>query len=102
MPYGTVARTKVPFGAGQLNGPNLFAAILRNQLHVSADEFWRVVDCGGPATRPWPIQRETAAELPAWLVAQLMKEGVKMDDLRRLSESDAKALLITLRSKLRA
>jgi hypothetical protein len=101
MPDGTLARTRVSFGAGQLNDPKLFAAILRDQLRVSADEFWRVVDRGGPAIRPSPITAETPAELPAWLVTQLMKEGVKADALKRLSEDDAKALLISLRSKPR-
>jgi hypothetical protein len=101
MPDGTLARTKVSFGAGQLNDPKLFAAILRDQLHVSADEFWRVVDRGGPAIRPSRITPEAPRELPAWLVAQLMKEGVKTDDLKRLAEEDAKALLIRLRTKPR-
>jgi hypothetical protein len=101
MPDGTLARTKVSFGAGQLNDPKLFAAILREQLRVSADEFWRVVDRGGPAIRPLPITAETPAELPAWLVGQLMKEGVKTDVLKGLSKDDAKALLVSLRSRPR-
>lgn len=101
MPDGTLARSKVSFGAGQLNDSKLFAAILRDQLRVSADEFWRVVDRGGPAIRPSPVAAETPAELPAWLITQLMKEGVKADALKRLSEDDAKALLISLRSKPR-
>lgn len=101
MPDGTLARTKVSFGAGQLNDPKLFAAILREQLRVSADEFWRVVDRGGPAIRRLPITPEMPAELPAWLVGQLMKEGAKTDVLKGLSEDDAKALLVSLRSKPR-
>jgi hypothetical protein len=101
MPDGSLARTKVSFGAGQLNDAKLFAAILRDQLRVSADEFWRVVDRGGPAIRPSPVSPEIPAELPAWLVTQLMKEGIKAEDLKRLAENDAKTLLISLRSKPR-
>lgn len=100
MPDGTLARTKVSLGAGQLNDPRLFAAILRDQLRVSADEFWRVVDRGGPAIRPSPMSA-APPELPAWLVSQLMKEGVKTDALKGLSEDDAKALLVSLRSRPR-
>ena len=100
MPDGTLARTKVSFGAGQLNDPKFFAAILREQLHVSPEEFWRVVDRGGPAVRPSPTLA-TAAELPAWLVTQLMKEGLKADTFKRLSEDEAKALLISVRIKPR-
>ena len=68
LPDGTTARTKVSFGSGQIGDPDLFAAILRDQLHVSRDEFWRVVDHGGPAPRPAAAPEiAPAAELPAWL-----------------------------------
>lgn len=52
FPDGRTLRTKVSFGSGDLGDPGLFAAILREQLQVTEEEFWRVVRDGGPARRP--------------------------------------------------
>lgn len=100
MPDESLSLTKISFGAGQIGDPKLFAVIARDQLRVSIDEFWRVVDHGGPAVRPSPALPEVPLELPAWLTYQLLKEGATPAQLQ-LGEDDAKRLLDQLRSRPR-
>lgn len=100
LPDGTTARTKVSFGSGQIGDPDLFAAILRDQLHVSREEFWRVVDHGGPAPRPAAAPEiAPAAELPAWLWERLLKAGATREQISGLTSVDAKRLLDELQSR---
>lgn len=99
---GTLLRTKVSFGSGQIGDPNLFSAILRDQLRVTADEFWRVIDSGEPAQRPAPPPAAPPpAELPGWLASQLLKEGATQEQLRDLDAAAAEQLLDQLRSRPR-
>ena len=49
---GTVLQTHRSFASDKTMSPGRFKAILRNQLHVSADDFWRALDTGGPVARP--------------------------------------------------
>ncbi len=100
LPDGTTARTKVSFGSGQIGDPDLFAAILRDQLHVSRDEFWRVVDHGGPAPRPAAAPEiAPAAELPACLWQRLLNAGASREQISGLTSVDAKRLLDELQSR---
>lgn len=93
--------TKVSFGSGQIGDPKLFSFILREQLNIDLNEFWRVVDKGGPAQRPAAAQPPLPPDLPAWLEAGLLREGVPPLQLRTLNEDDARRLLDELRSRPR-
>ncbi len=96
LPDGRTLRTKVSFGSGEIGVPGLFAAILREQLQVTEEEFWRVVREGGPAQRPdAPVAAPTKPpSLDATTVLQLRKLGVSLDDIRALpSQSEADELL---------
>jgi len=63
LPDGRHLRTKISFGAGQVNDAGLFAAILRVELQVSETEFWRVVENHGPAQHtPLPQAIAPAAQ----------------------------------------
>jgi len=93
---GRTLRTKVSFASGGLADPGLFAAILRDQLEVSEEEFWRVVREGGPARRtPKPAALPTTAPLlSAATVLQLRKRGVSDEEVRALkSQAEAEELL---------
>lgn len=96
LPDGRTLRTKVSFGSGEIGDPGLFAAILREQLDVSEEEFWRVVRHGGPARRtpkaaPAPV---IASGLSASTVLQLRKRGVSPDEIKRLkTQAEAQELL---------
>lgn len=101
---GRTLRTKVSFGSGELGDPGLFAAILREQLQVTEEEFWRVVREGGPARRPdAPVATLTKPPpLDAVTVLQLRKLGVPLDELRALrSQSEAEELLRRVREQVR-
>lgn len=96
LPDGRTLRTKVSFGSGEVGDPGLFAAILRDQLEVSEDEFWRVIRDGGPAYRT-PKSAKAPAQGPdlmASTVLQLRKRGISHDEIKRLkSQSEAEELL---------
>lgn len=101
LPDGRTLRTRVSFGSGEIGDPGLFAEILRIQLEVSEDEFWRVVRDGGPARRstaPPPTPPASPA-LAASTVLQLRKLGVTDDQVRRLkSQAEAEKLLARRRA----
>lgn len=96
LPDGRTLRTKVTFGSGEIGDPGLFAAILRDQLDVSEQEFWRVVRHGGPALRTSEAAPviATASGLSASTVLRLRKRGVSADEIKRLeTQADAEKLL---------
>jgi hypothetical protein len=51
---GDMLSTRVSHGSGQINDPKLVAAIYRDQLAVSEEDFWRCVDHGVLPPRPQP------------------------------------------------
>ena len=57
LPDGRSLRTKASFGNAQIGDAGLFAAILREQLHVTEAEFWRVVEGIRPPLRQEPSAR---------------------------------------------
>lgn len=98
---GKLHRTKISRGPGGIDDRTLFAHILRDQLAVDHDEFWRVVESGEAAHRPTPVQPVPQTEIPAWIVSGLRKEGVPSEQIKALTEDGAKALLLELRSRPR-
>lgn len=104
LPDGRTLRTKVSFGSGEIGDRGLFAAILREQLQVAEEEFWRVVRSGGPAQRSGvPIAATTKPPLlDAVTVLQLRKLGMSLDEIRALrNQSEAEASLRRLRERRR-
>jgi hypothetical protein len=102
LPDGRTLRTRVSFGSGEIGDPGLFAEILRIQLEVSEDEFWRVVRHGGPARRAGasPPAPKTPPALSASTVLQLRKLGVTDAQVRTLkSQAEAEELLARRRAK---
>lgn len=96
LPEGRMLRTKVSFGSDEIGDPGLFAAILRGQLEVTEEEFWRVIRDGGPARRTPRITlaATAASDLSASTVLQLRKHGVSPEEIRRLkTQAQAEELL---------
>ncbi len=63
---GTVLRTHVSFAADKTMSPGRFKDILRSQLHVSEDDFWRTLETGEPIARPSAPPADEA-DLPAYV-----------------------------------
>lgn len=87
-----VLRTEWPH-SDQIDDRNLWGKILRDQLEVSEDEFWRVVAEGGPAVRPSETaEGEPSEEKPLWLVQRLTKTcGLSIEEVAGLSLDRAQA-----------
>lgn len=99
LPGGRLLRTKASFGSAQIGDAGMFSAILREELHVTAAEFWRVVDGKGPAQHTSPPQtlHPAGPELSLETVLKLRKRGVTEQQVRRLtSQAEAEALLRNL------
>lgn len=80
-------------------GAEMWSFILRTQLQVTEDEFWDCVDNGvRPRRGKYTVQAERQEQLPAWLVAQLIKADVPEDDVRSLSTEEAQERLEAIRA----
>jgi hypothetical protein len=88
LPDGRVLRTRISHPPNrQTYGPSLWAHILRDQLHVSEDEFWA---CVREKTVPQRSRTESATpSIPAGVVAQLLSHGVEESEVRLMSRSEA-------------
>ena len=101
---GTLLRSKRSLGKDtETVGRDLFQAILRLQLRVSEEDFWRAVRSGEPVSRPSAPLPEPRAGLPAWLAERLRREvGLSENAIARLSETEARRRLEQHRSSPRA
>lgn len=78
LPDGAVLRTRVSRPPDRTDhGDALWGHILRDQLRVSAEEFWRCVQDGVPPDRG--IRRVTGESIPADLL-YLLKQRVGLAD----------------------
>ena len=80
LPDGSVLRTRVSRPPDRTTyGDSLWGHVLRDQLKVSAEEFWRCVQDGTPPDRGgWPA---SAASIPADLL-YLLKHRVGLPEAR--------------------
>ena len=90
---GTVLQTRRSFASDKTMSPERFKAILRNQLHVSADDLWRALDTGEPVARPSEPPDEEAA-LPAYL-ARVLKDELHLGEteIAALTPAEAERLV---------
>ena len=88
---GDVLVTRVSHGAGSIGDPNLVAAILRDQLRVTEDDFYRCVRHGVLPPRPQPPTPELPADtLDAKLVRNLMRRvGLSQQEVASLDREGA-------------
>jgi hypothetical protein len=90
---GDVLTTRVSHGPGQMDDPKAVAAILRDQLAVSEDDFWRCVEDGILPPRPQPAISKPAGEvLDAKLVRNLIRKvGMTEEEISQLTKAAAVA-----------
>ena len=88
---GDVLTTRVSHGPGQINDPRLVAAILRDQLAVTEDDFWRCVEKGVLPPRPQASPSTATREaLDAKLVRNLVRKvGLTEADGAKLTKAEA-------------
>jgi hypothetical protein len=90
---GTVLRTHRSFAATKTMSPGRFKAILRLQLRVSEEDFWRALEIGKPVARP-SEPPEDAPRLPLYLVRVLTDElGKSEAEIAELSAAEAERLV---------
>lgn len=93
LPDGTVLRTHRSFASKKTMSPGRFNAILRNQLQVSADDFWSALETGEPVDRP-SAPPEPGPTLPAYLARVLEGElHLPQEEIARLTEEEARRLV---------
>jgi hypothetical protein len=87
---GEILRTKVSHGQGEYSG-NLWRHILRDQLRITAAQFWETLRTGEPPERPEDkVEAPEGNRLPYWLVDRLMKNvGLSECVIGDLTEAEA-------------
>jgi hypothetical protein len=88
LPDGRVLRTRISHPPNrQSYGPSMWAHNLREQLHVTEDDFWA---CVRERRLPQRGRRElTTPSIPAGVVAQLLSHGIEESEVRLMSRSEA-------------
>ena len=92
-PQGDILRTRISHPIGrETYAPSMWAHILRDQLHISVDDFWACVLDGVRPDRGAPTIPDAALPLP--LVARLVRElGLSRSEIAKLPLEEARALL---------
>jgi hypothetical protein len=92
-PTGDVLRTRISHPANRTTyAPAMWSHILRDQLRVTADEFWSCLLGGTLPNRGVPKVPDTA--LPLHLVTRLVRElGLSRSEVAGLSIDEARGLL---------
>ncbi|MFI4971208.1 MAG: hypothetical protein ACHP7H_00895 [Hyphomicrobiales bacterium] len=88
---GEILYTRVSHGSGSINDPSLVASILREQLRVSEQDFYRCVNDGTLPPRPAPDDLEAPVEgLDAKLVRNLInKVGLSQPEVAAINKAEA-------------
>lgn len=85
---GETLRTRISHPPNRKTyGPSMWAHILREQLHVSEDEFWACVREKKVPQRSRGLP--AMPSIPAGVVAQLLSHGVEESEVRLMSRSEA-------------
>ena len=92
-PTGERLYTRISHGAGQIQDPGLFTAILRDQLQIDRKQFWSAVDNGAKPKRALPGGAIPAGSIDAKLARNLLtKAGVSSESLYEMSAEQALSL----------
>jgi hypothetical protein len=88
---GEILYTRVSHGSGTINDSSLVALILREQLRVSEEDFYRCVNDGTLPPRPAPENLGVPSEgLDAKLVRNLInKVGLSQSEVAAMSKAEA-------------
>lgn len=92
-PTGERLYTRISHGKGQINSPDLFQHILRDQLGIDESQFWAAVERGEKPVRPSHALIQTNGALDAKLVRNLItKVKVSPNELVGMNEQVAISL----------
>jgi hypothetical protein len=88
---GEILYTTVSHGSGSINDHSLVASILRDQLRVSEQHFYRCVNEGVLPPRPAPENPEVPTEgLDAKMVRNLIKKvGLTQSEVAAMGKAEA-------------
>lgn len=89
LPDGRTLRTRVSHPPDRTDyGPRLWSHVLRDQLHVTEEEFWACVSDGVTPNRGQPVQN--AESLPADLVHLLINRiGLADEEIAEMTKAEA-------------
>jgi hypothetical protein len=89
-----VLQTRISRGSEDIQDPGMWSHILRDELEVTEEEFWRAVDEGVPPDRSKGVDQEQIDEgLPGWLVARLRHSvGLRDDEIAPLTRAEAERI----------
>lgn len=92
---GDILRTRISRPANRDRyGPNLWSAILRDQLQVTEAEFWQCVDKGIKPPRPGAAEELSGRAIPAGLAYQLIHSvGLNEHEVSSMTLEEAVALI---------
>ena len=93
LPTGEVLQTHRSFAENKSLSQDLFSLVLREQLKVDRATFWCVLQTGEPAIRPTNVEK-ASPEYEAWVICGLIKCGLREEEIREMTPSNAKALLL--------
>lgn len=90
---GEVLTVRISHGTGQYDDAKLIAAICRDQLRVTEEDFWRCVERGVLPPRPQPpAPPVTGPVLDAKLVRNLLRRvGLSQAEIATMSKAQAVA-----------
>lgn len=90
---GRLLQTHISHSRSGRPSPGRFSTILRHQLEISRDEFWRALREGAPVERPVPVE-DQSVEHEAWVVAVLVGElHMSADEIAALDAEQARRLV---------
>jgi len=95
---GTILRTRVSHGAGEIADPGLWARIWRHQLGLETEAaFWEALRTGRPVDRgDASVDPPAGPSIPGWVVAGLFQAGRTEAEIRSLTADEATELLYEL------
>lgn len=93
LPSGEVLETHSSFASSGTMSQGRFSAILRTQLRVTREEFWKALRTGQPVERPAPVE-ETRSGHKLYVVRVLKHDlGMTEEEIARLSVEEAEHLV---------
>lgn len=90
---GRLLQTHVSHSRDKRPSPGRFSLILREQIEVSREGFWKALGSGEPVERPAATEAGQPVEHEAWVVAVLAGQlHMTAEEIRALDPDDARQL----------
>ena len=93
-PDGRLLQTHVSHSSKKTVSAGRFGSILREQLEVSRQDFWRCIQTGKPVERPVPVDDRATVRHPAWVINVLVRDlRIGAAEIETLSAAEAERLV---------